>query len=436
MKVAIAGYGVEGVANYKYWSKDPTNDITIVDGNNTPASPLPEGVKTILGADAFEKLDGFDLVIRTASLAPWKIKTDGKIWSATNEFMAKCPAPVIGITGTKGKGTTASLIASILEAAGRKVWLVGNIGLASLEVLDQIKNDDIVVYEMSSFQLWDLEKSPQVAVLLMIEPDHLDIHKDLNDYVMAKGNIRFHQTANDICFYFGGNRYVDQIMAVETTGKDYQFNGNGIAIDHAELKLNTFFIHRGERVSEIATTELRIVGRHNQTNALAAIDAALVFAVSDDAIRQGMNQFHGLPHRLQFVKEVNGVRYYDDSIATTPGSAIAALDSFEQPKILILGGSSKGADFSALAQKVNQTNTRHVILIGEEGPHIQAALETVGYYHFTTLGHTTMSAIVDRASQVAQPGDVVIMSPSCASFDMFTSYRDRGDQFIAAVEAL
>ncbi len=157
MKIAIAGYGVEGEANFAYWSKDPSNEIVIVDQKAIPDRPLPQGVATILAPNAFEQLDGFNLVIRTAGLPPRNIKTNGKIWSATNEFFAKCPADIIGVTGSKGKGTTASLIASILEAAGRKVWLVGNIGQPGLEVLDQIHPEDIVVYELSSFQLWDVE---------------------------------------------------------------------------------------------------------------------------------------------------------------------------------------------------------------------------------------------------------------------------------------
>src|SRR5688572_20905745 len=133
MKIAIAGYGLEGEANYAYFSKDPANEITIADQKDVPDRPLPEGVPTILAPDAFEKLQGFDMVVRTAGVAPYKIKTDGKIWSGTNEFFEKCPARIIGVTGSKGKGTTASLIASILEKAGRKVWLVGNIGLSSLD---------------------------------------------------------------------------------------------------------------------------------------------------------------------------------------------------------------------------------------------------------------------------------------------------------------
>ncbi|HBO64572.1 TPA: hypothetical protein DD425_01270, partial [Candidatus Saccharibacteria bacterium] len=166
MKIAIAGYGVEGEQNYTYWSQDPSNDITIVDQSETPSRPLPEGVTTYLAPDAFEHLQGYDMVVRTAGLSPYKIKTDGTVWSATNEFFEKCPAPIIGVTGSKGKGTTSSFIASMLEAAGRKVWLVGNIGTPALSTLSQIQQEDIVVYELSSFQLWDVERSPETAVVL------------------------------------------------------------------------------------------------------------------------------------------------------------------------------------------------------------------------------------------------------------------------------
>ena len=152
MKVAIAGYGVEGEENYAYWSAQPHTEITIVDEAEQFSRPLPEGVPTILGEGAFSHLEDFDMVVRTAGLAPSKIKTNGRIWSATNEFFARCPVPCIGVTGSKGKGTTASLIASILEAAGKTVWLVGNIGIPALSVLPKIQQDDIVVYELSSFQ--------------------------------------------------------------------------------------------------------------------------------------------------------------------------------------------------------------------------------------------------------------------------------------------
>ena len=178
MKIAIAGYGLEGESNYRYWANGAENDITIVD-QRQPDRTMPNGVATIIGEDAFEKLQDFDLVIRTAGLAPLKIKTSGKIWSATNEFFSKCPALIIGVTGSKGKGTTASLITNILHESGKKVWLIGNIGEPSLDVLNQIDKNDIVVYELSSFQLWDLEKSPHIAVILFIEKEHQNIHSSI-----------------------------------------------------------------------------------------------------------------------------------------------------------------------------------------------------------------------------------------------------------------
>ena len=195
MNIAIAGYGIEGKANYDYWVKDPANHLTIIDERDEASiEDLPVDAATITGEAAFEKLQGFDLVIRTAGLAPHKIKTDGKVWSATNEFFAKCPAQIIGVTGSKGKGTTSSFIASILEAAGKKVWLVGNIGTPSLTILDHIQPTDVVVYELSSFQLWDLERSPHVGVVLFIETEHLDVHLNMNDYVQAKIRLlRYHQ---------------------------------------------------------------------------------------------------------------------------------------------------------------------------------------------------------------------------------------------------
>lgn len=446
MNIAIAGYGVEGVSNYHYWAADPTNTVTIVDERDE-LTDVPEGAATILGAGAFEKLGGFDLVIRTAGLDPSKIKTDGKIWSATNEFFAKCPATIVGVTGSKGKGTTASLIAAILEASGKKVWLVGNIGLASLDVLAQVQPSDIVVYELSSFQLWDAQKSPHVAVILYMEPDHLDVHHSMDDYVMAKANIRLHQRKDDICFYCPGNQYVDHIIAQPSPeyGDDpewragaHPYNQPGIAgVDYVTIEANTFFVHRGSSVTEISTDELKIPGEHNRQNAVAAIDAALVFGVSDGTIIKGLNSFHGLPHRLKFVREVGGVAYYDDSIATTPGSAIAALHAFEQPKLLILGGSAKGANFDELARTVAEADTKQVIVIGSEAPRIQQSLEAAGYRNIINLGsEAKMWDIVAKAHELAKAGDVVILSPACASFDMFKNYADRGDQFIAAVQAL
>ena len=426
MKIAIAGYGVEGKANYAYWAKDPANELTIVDEAESLAD-IPAGAATILGPGAFQKLDGFDMVIRTAGLSPYKIKTDGKVWSGTNEFMSRCPAPVIGVTGTKGKGTTSSFIAEILKAAGRKVWLVGNIGMASLDVLADITADDIVVYEMSSFQLWDCQYSPHTAVVLFIEQEHLDVHRDMDDYVEAKRQIVAHQTEQDLTIYAADNEYARHI-GESSKGVKIGYPSNVTA------HIRDGYFWNGEQ-KLCSTDAVTLVGEHNLTNAIAAINAVWEYTQSPEAIEKGLG-FKGLPHRLAYVDTVRGIRYYDDSIATTPTSAIAAVDAFpDTHKVLILGGSSKGSDFSQLPHQLADKNV-DVLLVGKEGQRIRHAFEAASFARYEVAAATTMHEIVAQATALARSGSVVLLSPSAASFDMFKNYADRGDQFIAAVHAL
>lgn len=425
MKIAIAGYGAEGKSNYAYFSA-LGHDVVIVDERDVTDAPVDASV--ITGENAFEKLNGFDMVVRTAGLAPRKIKTDGKVWSATNEFFANCPAPIIGVTGSKGKGTTCSLIASILRAGGHTVHLVGNIGVPALDVLPEIAADDIVVYELSSFQLWDLEKSPQVAVVLMIEPDHLDVHAGFDEYVAAKANITTRQTALDTLIYNAHNSASTDI-ATRSHAATVPFP----SLQTAHVRDDAFW-YGDQQLCDVGA--LKLPGVHNLDNACAAIDAAWRWVQDGDLIAKGLSAFTGLPHRLKFVRGLDGVSYYDDSIATTPGSAIAAMNAFDQPKVLILGGSSKGADFTEVAQMAKKSNVRKVLLIGAEAARIKPLLEKAGV-PLRDLGEAvSMQEIVMTAKDEARPGDVVILSPACASFGMFKNYADRGDQFIAAVNNL
>lgn len=437
MKIAIAGYGTEGESNYRYWNT-PENQVVIID-EQQPSHVPPVDASLIVGEDAYSRLEGYDLVVRTAGLAPRKIKTDGKIWSATNEFFAKCPAQIIGVTGTKGKGTTSSLIASILRASGKTVHLVGNIGVPALDVLSEITADDIVVYELSSFQLWDIEKSPQTAVILPIEPDHLDVHADFEDYVAAKANITKFQKAPNVVIWNSNDELTSRIAENSTAIWAPYLSEFG-----AYVKDDWFWFRR-EKVCSVE--EMRIPGQHNIENACAAITAAWYHApgkfekrnVTDEfasAVVSGLNNFSGLPHRLKFVRTVNDVVYYDDSISTTPGSAIAGMRAFEQSKILILGGSSKGADFTELAAIASQSNVKATVLIGDEADKIEAALRDVGVRCLNLGSNVTMGEVVAAASQQASAGDIVILSPACASFGMFKNYSDRGDQFIAAVDKI
>lgn len=432
MKIAIAGFGIEGRSSYDYFTDQyPTAEVTIFDERDQ-LNDLPTDAKIYLGNGAFDKLIGFDIVVRSPSLAPNKIVTNGKIWSATNEFFDKVPAKIIGVTGTKGKGTTCSLIASILHSAGKTVHLVGNIGVPALDILPQIKPDDIVVYELSSFQLWDLKKSPQIAVVLIIEPDHLDVHIDFDEYVMAKANITVHQTVSDIVIYHPTNEYSQQI-AGRSAGEKQRY---AVHEDGGVYVWNDNFYIGTDAICGVDT--LHLVGAHNRENACAAISAVkkIIPEVTNQQIVDGLLAFNGLPHRLNFVTEKNGVKYYDDSIATTPGSAVAAIRSFDQPKILILGGHDKGSDYRDLVREISQTDSvKTVLLIGSNADKLGGLLEGAGAgSRIDNLGKRTMSEIVQVAKKYAKPGDVVILSPASASFDMFDSYHDRGEQFITAVK--
>jgi len=428
MKIAIAGYGIEGEQNYAYWSTNSTNELTIVDESQTPDRPVPAGAATLLGTDAFSRLNGFDLVVRTAGLAPHKITTDGKIWSATNEFFAQCPAPIIGVTGSKGKGTTASLIASILEATGKKVWLVGNIGVPALGALAEVSTNDIVVYELSSFQLWDLEKSPHTAIVLLIEREHLDVHCSMEEYVEAKAQITRHQTPADTLIYNADNQYATEIAQASPAQKV------GYPSEVAAHVKNGLFYYGDQDICPVASLSIR--GDFNQQNAMAAIDAVWEYTHDAAAIETGLRAFKGLPHRLAYVATVNNVEYYDDSIATTPTSAIAALRSFaNKPKVIILGGSYKGSDFNELAKEL----TRHqvqAILIGDEAQTIATACDKSGFSHYEIIENATADAFTKRAAELASPGGVVLLSPASASFGLFKNYVDRGEQFINVVRNL
>lgn len=431
MNVAIAGFGIEGRANLAYWqSKGDT--VTILD--EKVVSEAPDHVQVLSGVDAFRHLDAYDLVVRTASLRPDKLGNARKVWSATNEFFSQCPAPIIGVTGTKGKGTTSSLIASILRAAGKTVHLVGNIGVPALEVLPMISPDDVVVFELSSFQLWDLEKSPHIAVVLMIEPDHMDVHASMDEYIAAKSRIAASQTPADTVIYHPTNQY-SRTIAETTAGKKVRY---GVMQDGGVyVESNNFCVHS---TAICNVSSLQIVGQHNIENACAAISAVRAFddRISFSDIEIGLQTFAGLPHRLKLIREIDGVRYFDDNYSSAPGATIAAVRSFTEPEIVIVGGYDKGVAFSELAAGLAaQPNLKHILLIGQTKDKIAAALDAVGLHdRYELRDDTTLASIVERARSIAGQGDVVIMSPGCASFDMFTNFSERGDQFIAIVERL
>jgi UDP-N-acetylmuramoylalanine--D-glutamate ligase len=430
MKVAIIGYGIEGRSALHYW-QDKGADVTVCDQN--ARADVPKDVTRRLGPNYLDRLQKFDVIMRTASVKPADILAQNpgvehKITTVIEEFMRVSPTKnIIGVTGTKGKGTTSTLIAKMLEAAGKQAFLGGNIGNSPLDFLPQLTPDSWVVLELSSFQLFDLKHSPHIAVCLMVAPEHLDWHVDELDYVRAKSQLFAHQTKDDIAIYYADGITSHKIASQSPGHKIAYYDEPGAYVQNGHIRIDEYDICK--------TSELKLLGKHNWQNVCAAATAVWQVAQAPYAIRNVLTTFAGLPHRLEFVREVDGVEYYDDSFGTAPETAIVAIKAFSEPKVVILGGSDKGAQFDELARTVRDNGVRHAVLIGTMAPKIRAALQKAGFTNFSP-GGTKMSDIVATARKVAQPGDVVLLSTACASFGLFKDYKDRGNQFKAAVQAL
>lgn len=430
MNIAIVGFDIEGKATYEFLSKQG-HELTICDQKTDLV--LPDGAASQLGESYLDDLGRFDRIVRTAGLHPAKILeknpgVSGRITSHINLFFENTPTKnIIGITGTKGKGTTSTLVAKMLEASGKDVQLGGNIGVPPLTFLDRLTDQSWVVLELSSFQLMDLHESPHIATVLMIVPEHLNWHEDMEEYIAAKQQLFIHQSPDDIAVYFNNN---DDSLSIADASEGQlipYFTEPG-----AIVKDNTIQI---EGNSICGIDELKLLGAHNLQNVCAAVTTAWQVTHNTEAIRQVLVSFTGLPHRLELVRELDEIAYYDDSFGTTPETAIVAIESFEQPKVVILGGSDKGASFETLADTIIKQNVRAVIYIGVTGPKIADLLKAKGFMDVCE-GGKTMDSIVSAARSVAQSGDVVLLSTGCASFGLFSDYKDRGNQFIEVVKRL
>ena len=431
MKAAIVGYAVEGQVSANYWH-ELGYEVTICDQNTS--LQVPPIYKTALGDDYLDGLDSYDIIVRSAGIHPQIIldknpSVKSKITTSVQEFFRVCPSPnTIGITGTKGKGTTTTLITKMLIAAGKTVHFGGNIGIAPLELLPKINADDWVVLELSSFQLEDFNgPSPHIGVCLMVVPEHLNWHADMAEYISAKQRLFATQKPTDIAIYYSQNEN-SQAIAQKSAGVKIPYLASpGAIIDNNQVVINNQTI--------CSVEEIKLPGKHNWQNICAAVTAAWQITQDLAAIKSVILSFSGLEHRIELVSEINEVKYYDDSFATTPETAIAAIQAFDQPKILILGGSDKGTPLDPIANEVISNNIRHIITLGDTGPTIAKQLRERGYNDITE-GLKTMTEIVATAQSHAEPGDVVLLSTGCASFGLFKDYKDRGNQFQDAVKSL
>ncbi len=439
----VLGFGVEGKSAASYLSAHNVQ-VTVCDKKPQREFDLEEikaleerGVKFIF--DSFPDLSNFDLIVRSPGV-PLKISElenipAEKITSVTKLFFDLSPCKIIGVTGTKGKGTTSSLIYEMLKADGRDAYLGGNIGVPALDFVENLHAESVAVLELSSFQLMDLNKSPHIAVLLMITSEHLDYHKDISEYVESKRNLVRFQTAEDFTI-LNKDYPASNESDIYTDGRLFFVSRESEVEEGCFVRGDSIVVRKsGNETEVIKIDKIKLPGKHNLENVCAATMAATLAGVSNDNIVKVLTSFRGLEHRLELVRTVSGARYYDDSFSTTPETAQAAIEAFEEPEILILGGSSKNSDFSRLGELIGKKeNIKAIIGIGAEWPEIK---KNINDWHFQMIeGLETMEQVVNKAAEIAETGDVVILSPACASFDQYKDYKDRGDQFKNAVNNL
>lgn len=424
-KVAIIGFGTEGKSAFNYF-KQHGADVEIRDENEL--AQLPKGVRAVTGAAYLDHLDTYDVVVRSPGVSPSKIKTSAKLTSVSKEFFAHCPSSIIGVTGTKGKGTTSTLIALLLKAAGNTVHLGGNIGVPALDFLHKVKPADVTVLELSSYQLDDLDKSPHIAVGLMIANDHLQYHGTMSKYIKAKSHIFSYQKPSDIAVYYAQNADTLEIAELSKAQKRPFFDEKWAHVKGEELWF------KDKRICKLS--DIGLLGAHNLQNIGAAINAVADYVDDVELIAGVLAAFKGLAHRLEFVRELNGVRYINDSYGSVPESTEAAVEAFKEPVVLILGGYDKGQDFAPLAKWIaSSKHIKSVLLLGETTEKLKKLLDSQNFNHYQH-GFKDMTEVVSAASRVAGRGDVVLLAPGTSSFDMFKNFEDRGMQFKQAVNGL
>jgi len=414
-------------------------------------------IRYVLGEHPLNLLDRADLLCLSGGVpvdVPIVVEAQQRGIPLSNDaqlFLERCPAPVIGITGSAGKTTTTALVGEMCRVAGLPTWVGGNIGNPLIADLGQIGPGDWVVMELSSFQLEIMTVSPHVAAVLNITPNHLDRHKTMEAYVAAKRNIVACQGPEDFAL-LGYDDANARALALETPAHLLWFSG-GAEVEEGAFKTNgELTLRLGGRDRVICrASEVRLLGRHNLLNVLAACVLAGLAGVPPEAMRRVATTFTGVEHRLELVRELNGVRWYDDSIATAPERSLAALRSFEEPIVLLAGGRDKKLPWDEFADETVR-RVRQLITFGEAGPMIARVVEErmgrgageqgsrgAGEQRGRLEGITlvgTLEEAVEAAARLARPGEVVLLSPGGTSFDAFRDFAERGDRFKELVRTL
>ena len=400
------------------------------------------GCRLRTGPDYLKDLSG-DVVFRTPGLHPYRpellaLKASGAVITSEMEaFFRVCPCTIIAVTGSDGKTTTTTLIAEFLKQAGKRVWLGGNIGTPLLPLAEQMEPDDFAVVELSSFQLMDFPLSPQIAVITNLSPNHLDVHKDMEEYVNAKKNVFLHQGPNDTVILNMDNT-LTHAMRAEAPGKVLEFSRQGVPEQGAYANDGVVLWAQNEFKTLIMTqSDILLPGLHNVENYLAAICAVRPFVTTRD-IRAVARSFAGVEHRIELVRVKDGVRFYNDSIASSPSRTIAGLRCFSEKVILIAGGYDKHIPYDALGPEICE-HVKLLVLTGATAPKIRESVLTCGSARRSApeiLEIDDFTEAVKAAAARAKAGDVVILSPASAAFDKFKNFMVRGRFFKDLVNGL
>ncbi len=402
------------------------------------------GADFILGDEYLDSLNKFDVVFRTPGMyfnnpALTKAREDGVVVTSEMEvFFDLCPCKIYAVTGSDGKTTTTTLISEMLSESGFTVYKGGNIGKALLPVIENIKENDRAVVELSSFQLISMRESPDVAVITNIAPNHLDVHGTMEEYIESKVNIIAHQTAFSRTVLNLDNEITNGLSS-KVRGKLVKFSRHSVPERGAYLNENNVLCYKenGEVTEVVKAEDIRIPGMHNVENYLTAI-SAVWGEVKPETIVKVAKNFGGVEHRIEFVRELDGVKWYNDSIATSPTRVLAGLNSFNQKLIVIAGGYDKKIPFEPMAETVNE-KVKALILMGLTAPKIEKAITEAANYNPENIKiyHAdSMENAVEIAKEISTNGDIVTLSPACASFDLYPNFEVRGNHYKRLVEAL
>ena len=443
--VTVIGIGVSNTPLIEMLCKSGNRVVACDRKSREALGETAERLETLgavlkLGEDYLKDLEP-GVIFRTPGMRPdlpellEAVERGATLTSEMEVFFDVCPCPIIAITGSDGKTTTTTIVAELLKASGKTVHLGGNIGHPLLAEAGDMKEEDIAVLELSSFQLMTMQKSPHIAVVTNISPNHLDVHKDYQEYITAKENIFTHQSPNDIAV-FNADNDVTSKEAQHAIGRARRFSRREELDDGVFLRGDEIIVrHNGQERCVVTIADIKLPGVHNIENYLAAI-AAVDGMVSDEVIREFARSFGGVEHRIELIRTRNGVRWYNDSIASSPNRTIAGLNAFPEKVILIAGGKDKGISYDELGPVLNE-HVKLLLLCGATAGVIRKSAEqAANYAGLEILDVDEYHEAVAIADQRSCEGDVVILSPASTSFDRFANFMERGRVFKEIVHQL